>query len=48
MGVSIQERDNVADIVYRRGRKVQILEDPTTVSCDPRLTNFALDLREIW
>ncbi len=34
--------------VYRRGRRVQILEDPKTVACDPVLPGFALDLREIW
>ena len=34
--------------VYRRGRKVQILEDPKTVACDPLLPGFALDVREIW
>jgi len=34
--------------VYRQGCKVQVLKDPKTVSCDPVLPGFALDLREIW
>ncbi len=34
--------------VYRRGRKAKILNDPQTVSCEPTLSGFALDLREIW
>ncbi len=34
--------------VYRRNRKTRVLEDPKTVACDPTLTGFVLDLREIW
>ena len=34
--------------VYRRGRKVKVLDNPETVSCDPELPGFTLDLREIW
>jgi len=34
--------------VYRRGREMQILENPEIVACDPVLPGFALDLREIW
>ncbi len=34
--------------VYRRNRKTRILENPETVSCDPVLPGFVLDLREIW
>ena len=34
--------------IYRRGREIQILEDPKTVACDPVLPGFVLDLREIW
>ena len=32
--------------IYRRGRRVQILEAPHTVACDPVLPGFILDLRE--
>jgi Uma2 family endonuclease len=34
--------------VYRRNRKTRMLDDPKTVSCDPVLPGFVLDLREIW
>lgn len=34
--------------VYKRDRKIQVLKDPKTVSCDPLLSGFVLDLREIW
>jgi Uma2 family endonuclease len=34
--------------IYRRGRKVQVQENPETVACDPVLPGFVLDLREIW
>ena len=34
--------------VYRRGREVEVLDDPQTVSCDPPLRGFALDLRAVW
>ncbi len=34
--------------IYRHGRKVKVLDDPETVSCDPELPGFTLDLREIW
>jgi len=34
--------------LYRRGREVEILEDPKTIACDPVLPGFVLDLREIW
>jgi Uma2 family endonuclease len=34
--------------VYRRGREAEILDGPETVSCEPLLPGFALDLREIW
>ncbi len=47
MGVLI-DPDQRRVYVYRRGRKVQILDDPKTVACDPVLPGFALDLREIW
>jgi len=34
--------------VYRPQRDVELLENPATVSGDPELPGFALDLREIW
>jgi Uma2 family endonuclease len=34
--------------VYRPGTEVEILDAPATVSGDPVLRNFALDLRRIW
>lgn len=34
--------------VYRPGRKVDILEDPDTVSGDPELPGFELNVRELW
>jgi len=34
--------------VYRRDRKVQVLKDPKTVSCNPLLSGFSLDLQEIF
>ena len=34
--------------IYRPGETVQVLEDPATVSGDPELPGFTLDLREIW
>jgi Uma2 family endonuclease len=34
--------------VYRPGRRVEILRDPETVSGEPVLPGFRLDLREVW
>ncbi len=34
--------------VYRRGRKAKVLGEPLTVSCEPTLPGFALDLNEVW
>ena len=34
--------------IYRPSETVQVLEDPATVSGDPELPGFTLDLREIW
>jgi Uma2 family endonuclease len=34
--------------IYRPDQKVEILDAPETVSCDPELPGFTLDLREIW
>ncbi len=34
--------------VYRPGAEVEILENPESVSGEPLLTGFTLDLREIW
>jgi Uma2 family endonuclease len=34
--------------VYRPDRKVDILEDPDTVSGDPELPGFELNVRELW
>ncbi|MGO9275568.1 MAG: Uma2 family endonuclease [Terriglobia bacterium] len=34
--------------VYRPGRAVQVLDHPESVSGDPELPGFVLDLKEIW
>jgi Uma2 family endonuclease len=34
--------------VYRRGRKAKVLDEPETVSCEPTLPGFALDMEEVW
>ena len=34
--------------VFRPGHPVEILENPTTVSGDPELPGFVLDLKDIW
>jgi Uma2 family endonuclease len=34
--------------VYRPGRPVEILEDPTEIRGDPELPGFILDLTEVW
>jgi hypothetical protein len=34
-------------ILYRRDREIEVLDGPATVSCDPVLPGFTLDLREI-
>lgn len=34
--------------VYRKGRPVERFDDPTSVSADPLLSGFVLNVREIW
>ena len=34
--------------VYRVGRQAESFDDPETLSCDPELPGFILDLKEIW
>ena len=34
--------------VYRHGQPVEILEEPASVSADPVLPGFVLDLSAIW
>ena len=34
--------------IYRPNRNAEILEDPETVSGDPELPGFKLDVRELW
>ena len=34
--------------VYRQGKEVEILDNPTTLSGENVLPNFALDLETIW
>jgi Uma2 family endonuclease len=34
--------------IYRTGREVEVLDDPKTVSGDPELPGFVLDLASIW
>jgi Uma2 family endonuclease len=34
--------------VYRPGKPVEILDNPTSISADPELAGFVLDLNPIW
>ena len=34
--------------VYRPGQPAQVLDDPQTVSGDPELPGFVLDLEPVW
>jgi Uma2 family endonuclease len=34
--------------VYRPGSPVEVIDAPETISGDPLLTGFTLDLREVW
>ena len=34
--------------IYRPNRDVEILQNPETISADPTLPGFTLDLREVW
>ena len=34
--------------VYRAGTDVRVLEEPSTVSADPELPGFVLELDRIW
>src|SRR6185369_5573820 len=34
--------------VYRVGQTAESFNDPATISCDPELPGFVLDLKEIW
>ena len=34
--------------IYRPHKPVETLDDPETVSCEPELPGFALNVREIW
>jgi Uma2 family endonuclease len=34
--------------IYRPGQPVEVLEDPATVSGEPVLPGFELNLQEIW
>ena len=34
--------------IYRPGQTVEILEEPETVSGDPMLPGFVLDLKPLW
>jgi Uma2 family endonuclease len=34
--------------VYRPGKSVDVLDNPATVSGDPELPGFVLDLNPIW
>ena len=34
--------------VYRQGKAVETLEEPESVSGDPVLPGFVLELRELW
>ena len=41
-------RLTTAVFVYRPGAVVECLENPTTISGDPELPGFTLDLTRIW
>ena len=34
--------------VYRRGRRPKVVNNPETVSCEPTLPGFELDMTDIW
>lgn len=34
--------------IYRPGQPIEVLEDPPTVSGDPVLPGFVLNVRELW
>lgn len=34
--------------VYRPGQAVQVLDNPTSISGDPELPGFVLDLEPVW
>ena len=34
--------------VFRPGREPEIIEDPVTVSAEPELSGFVLELKYIW
>jgi Uma2 family endonuclease len=42
------DRKNLAVHVYRLGRSPEILENPESVSCEPELPDFTLQMAKIW
>ena len=47
LGLLIDPQDRIV-YIYRPGQEVETLENPETVSADPILPGFTLDLREVW
>ncbi|MGI9068412.1 MAG: Uma2 family endonuclease [Pyrinomonadaceae bacterium] len=47
LGWLIDPRERLV-YVYRVGEEVEVLEDPATVSADPILNGFVLELAELW
>jgi Uma2 family endonuclease len=47
MGVLIEPYQHKV-YMFRPGRKVEVLDDPKTVSCGPVLRGFTLDMERIW
>jgi len=47
LGLLINRKNRQVEI-YRPGAEVQVLDNPTQVSCDPILPGFVLSLGSIW
>lgn len=42
------DRKNMKVEIYRQGRNVEVLDNPTTLSGEDVLPGFVLDLTEVW
>lgn len=47
LGLLIDPQDRIV-YIYRPGQEIETLENPETVSADPILPGFTLNLREVW
>jgi Uma2 family endonuclease len=47
LGLLINRKNRQVEI-YQPGAEVEVLDNPTQVSCDPILPNFVLNLASIW